>query len=88
MKVLITEATLVPTGETAPRHVEANEEADVHEDVARKLVASGRALYVNDKDDPTRTKHQTASAERRAAAASARKGGPRKAAAQSAAQPE
>ena len=76
MKILITHDCAVPAMD-GPAHVDANTLADLETDTARAVVAAGKGLYVDPKDDPSRAKVSTASEARieavRAAIAAARK---------------
>lgn len=78
MKLLITQACATPSMD-GPVHLDANTLVDVETDNARAIVAAGKGLYIDPKDDLSRTKVSTASEARveavRAALASARKAG-------------
>ena len=63
MKILITVATFAPSLD-GPTLLDANTFADLEEDSARAIVAAGKGLHVDGKDDKTRGKAFTASAER------------------------
>lgn len=77
MKILITQDCACPSMD-GPVHLDANSLVDVETDNARAIVAAGKALYIDPKDDPSRAKVSTASESRveavRAALAAARKG--------------
>lgn len=60
MKILITQDTFVPAIDGA-MHCTANSVVDVETDNAHATVAAGKALYVDPKDDRSRTKVHTAS---------------------------
>lgn len=61
MKILTLAACVVDLGSDAGgEHCDARTVIDPRADVAHGLVRLGRALYVHEKDDPTRTKHLTA----------------------------
>lgn len=60
MKVLITQDTFVPSID-GPAFLPANSLADLEIDSAHGVVRAGKALYVDPKDDPGRTKQLTAS---------------------------
>lgn len=71
MKVLIIEPCFIPSGEVTPTACAQGDVVDVKEDLARQLVANGRALYVEKKDDPSRGNLLTASPELVSAASEA-----------------
>lgn len=63
MKILILSPCAVDLGADAgAEHCDANSVVDPRADVAHGLVRMGRALYTREADDPTRTKHLTATA--------------------------
>lgn len=60
-KVLVTTPCRVNFGDDRGAvHVADAETPTVTTDVARALVGAGRAMYVDPKDDPSKTKHDTA----------------------------
>ena len=64
MKILILASCLVNVGDDAGgQHAEQGDMPDVPKDVAVKLVACGRALYTDRKDDPDKAGANTASKE-------------------------
>lgn len=63
MKVLVIQDTFVPSID-GPAFLSANTLADLEADSAHNLVKAGKGLYVDPKDDPSRIKVSTASAER------------------------
>lgn len=63
MKILITAATFAPSLE-GPTFLDANTFADLEEDSARAIVAAGKGLHVDPKDDKTRVRALTAPAAR------------------------
>lgn len=63
MKILITIDTFAPSLDGAV-FLAANGFADVDRDTATAIVQAGKALYVDPKDDPTRTKQFTAAESR------------------------
>lgn len=63
MKILIIAATFAPSLD-GPTFLEGNSFADLEEDSARGVVAAGKGLHVDAKDDKTRGKVFTASKER------------------------
>lgn len=70
MKMLIIEGTVVNFGDDRGGvHADPGETPDVPQEAARALAQAGRALYVNRKDDPSRSGANTASAEMLKAAA-------------------
>lgn len=74
-KVLIIESCLINYGDDRGGvHAEQYEQPNPTKDTAAALIASGRALYVDEKDDPSKGKINTASAEMLKAAAAAVKG--------------
>lgn len=70
MKVLITSATFVPSLD-GPTFLDGNSFADMDEDSARGVVQAGKGLFVDKKDDKTRSKSFTASQEQIDAAVAA-----------------
>lgn len=76
MKILITNACAAPSMD-GPVHLDANTLVDIEPDNARAIVAAGKGLYIDPKDDPSRTKVSTANEARveavRAALAAAAK---------------
>ncbi|MEY5100689.1 MAG: hypothetical protein RJA36_3408 [Pseudomonadota bacterium] len=72
MKLLITHACAAPTMD-GPAHYDANTVAEFETDVAHAIVAAGKALYIEPKDDRSRTKVATASEARIEAVRSAMK---------------
>lgn len=63
MKLLITADTFAPSMD-GPVHLPAHSFADLELDSARAIVQAGKGLYIDGKDDPTKTKQFTAPAER------------------------
>lgn len=63
MKILITSDTFAPSLDGAV-FLGLNSFADVDKDTAGAIVQAGKALYVEPKDDPTRTKQFTATESR------------------------
>jgi hypothetical protein len=63
MKLLILAACFVPSMD-GPQFLDANTFAEMDEDTGRATVQAGKALYVDPKDDKTRTKTFTAPSER------------------------
>ena len=63
MKILITAATFAPSLD-GPTFLDGNTFADLEEDSARSVVAAGKGLHVDAKDDKTRSKTFTAGKER------------------------
>ncbi len=55
MKLLMIQKCAVPTVD-GPAHIAANTLVDIDTDSARALVQTGRALYIDPKDDPSRAK--------------------------------
>lgn len=66
MKLLITSDCAVPSMD-GPQHLPANSFVELETASAHAVVAAGRALYIDPKDDPGRTKPNTASEARVAA---------------------
>ncbi len=74
MKVLIIAACLVNFGDDrGGQHIDHAEISDVPIDTARKLVSTGRALYIDKKDDPSKGGINTASTDMLKAAETMRK---------------
>lgn len=63
MKLLITAPTFAPSLD-GPTFLGGNSFADLEEDNARAVVAAGKGLYIDGKDDKTRGKVFTASQDR------------------------
>lgn len=63
MKILIIAATFAPSLD-GPTFLDANSFVDLEEDSARGVVAAGKGLHVDSKDDKTRSKSFTAPKER------------------------
>ena len=63
MKLLIIAACAVPSLD-GPQHLDSNTFAELEEDSARAVVAAGKGLHVDSKDDKTRSKSFTAPKER------------------------
>jgi hypothetical protein len=76
MKILITEPTFAP-GMDGPVFLAPNSFAEAESDTVRSLVAAGKALYIDGKDDPSRRGNtagrHTATDEQLAAAQAAQK---------------
>lgn len=72
MKVLITNATFVPSLD-GPQFLDVNTFADMDEESARGVVQAGKGLHCDKKDDKTRGKIFTASQEQIDAAVAASK---------------
>ena len=72
MKLLIIAACAVPSLD-GPQHLDSNTFAELQEDSARAVVAAGKGLHVDSKDDKTRGKTFTAPPERVSAVLSALK---------------
>lgn len=76
MKILITQACAAPSMD-GPVHLDANTLVEIETDNAHAIVAAGKGLYIDPKDDRSRTKVSTASETRveavRAALAAAAK---------------
>ena len=77
MKILITQDCAAPSMD-GPVHLDANTLVDIEPDSARGIVAAGKGLYIDPKDDPSRVKVAPASESRveavRAALAAASRG--------------
>lgn len=74
-RVLIIESCVINHGDDRGGvHAEQYVQPTVTKDTAAALVASGRALYVDEKDDPSKGKINTASTEMLKAAGAAAKG--------------
>lgn len=72
MKLLITAPCAAPTID-GPAHYDANTVAEFETDTAHAIVAAGKALYVDAKDDRSRTKVATATEARIEAVRAAQK---------------
>lgn len=70
MKILITVDCAAPSMD-GPQHLPANTFVDLEVTSAHAVVAAGRGLYVESKDDPSRLKQFTASESRIKAVAGA-----------------
>lgn len=60
MKLLITQACAAPTMDGTV-HLDANTLVDIEPDNGHAIVAAGKGLYIDPKDDRSRTKTSTAS---------------------------
>lgn len=63
-KILVIESCLINHGgDRGGEHAEQGSQPTVTKETASALVATNRALYVDEKDDPSKAKINTASAE-------------------------
>lgn len=72
MKIFITDNTFAPSID-GPALLEANEVVDVEVDTGHALVQAGKGLYVEPKDDRSKTKGKVVSKERLQEVAAAHK---------------